>query len=97
MTALPRLTRERAFVVLPSPSRYRPCGINPSKFNGFDLSQRVNCAIVNDSIEAESIALEDIMSLAAPSTARVIAQPTQVEKGWLASNWGLLAAIAALI
>jgi len=37
------------------------------------------------------------MSVAAQPTARVIAQPTQTDKGWLASNWGLLAAIAALV
>ena len=37
------------------------------------------------------------MSLAAQPTARVIAQPTLQEKSWLAANWGLLAATAALI
>jgi sodium-dependent dicarboxylate transporter 2/3/5 len=37
------------------------------------------------------------MTLAAQPMARVIAQPTQTDKGWLASNWGLLAATAALI
>jgi len=37
------------------------------------------------------------MSLAAQPTARVIAQPTQTDKGWFAANWGLLAAIAALV
>jgi sodium-dependent dicarboxylate transporter 2/3/5 len=37
------------------------------------------------------------MSIAAPSSARVVAKPAPTEKGWLASNWGLLAAIAALV
>ena len=37
------------------------------------------------------------MSVAAQPSARAIAQPTQADKGWFAANWGLLAAIAALI
>ena len=37
------------------------------------------------------------MSLAAQPSVRPVAQPAATEKGWFASNWGLLAAIAALI
>src|SRR5665647_3651636 len=37
------------------------------------------------------------MSVAAQPTARVVAQPVEKEKGWFAANWGLLAAVAALI
>ena len=37
------------------------------------------------------------MSLAAQPSVRPAAQPAATEKGWFASNWGLLAATAALI
>ena len=37
------------------------------------------------------------MSTAAQPTPRVVAQPSPKETNWLASNWGLLAAVAALI
>ena len=37
------------------------------------------------------------MSIAAQPSARPAAPPTATEKGWFASNWGLLAAIAALV
>ncbi|HSJ41881.1 MAG TPA: DASS family sodium-coupled anion symporter, partial [Xanthobacteraceae bacterium] len=37
------------------------------------------------------------MSLAAQPSVRPVAQPAATEKGWFASNWGLLAATAALI
>jgi anion transporter len=37
------------------------------------------------------------MSIAAQPSIRPVAQPAATEKGWLASNWGLLAATAALI
>jgi len=37
------------------------------------------------------------MSIAAQPEVRAVPQPVEKEKGWLASNWGLLAAIAAMI
>jgi Flp pilus assembly pilin Flp len=37
------------------------------------------------------------MSLAAQPAVRAAAQPATKEKGWFASDWGLLAAIAALV
>ncbi len=37
------------------------------------------------------------MATAAQSTVRAVAPPSSTEKGWLASNWGLLAAVAALV
>ena len=37
------------------------------------------------------------MSIAAQPSVRPVAQPAATEKGWLASNWGLLAATAVLI
>jgi anion transporter len=37
------------------------------------------------------------MSTLAQSTVRTATQPSEKNKGWLASNWGLLAAVAALV
>ena len=37
------------------------------------------------------------MLIAAQASARPVVQPATSEKGWFASNWGLLAAIAALV
>jgi sodium-dependent dicarboxylate transporter 2/3/5 len=44
-----------------------------------------------------NLALEKIMSIAVQSAARPTAKPAPKETNWLASNWGLLAAVAALV
>src|SRR5450756_2145475 len=41
--------------------------------------------------------MEESMSTLAQSAVRTATQPSEKNKGWLASNWGLLAAVAALV
>jgi anion transporter len=41
--------------------------------------------------------MEECMSTLTPSTVRAVPQPSVKESNWFASNWGLLAAVAALV
>src|SRR6476646_9170137 len=49
------------------------------------------------SAQQNFFARRNSMSIAVQPSVRPIGQPASIEKGWFASNWGLLAATAVLI